>query len=524
VAVRHRPPERRTDDRRVVPPVVEQVLRSPGTPLPAAVLGDAQERFDVDLTQVRVHADGQAAEAARSVEALAFTVGGDIVFDSGRYRPDAEDGRNLLAHELTHVVQQKGATGALQAPAGRTGAELQAEVVGEGSRLGDAVPVPARTVQRVPAPPTFGTATGGLDRAAVAVGEVPEIVATVAPSGVTLTPAAVTVPVAIANPAVTHLSWELYDPSDNMIEGFSTLPRSAQATSRPFPLTGVSFHGTATEGRYILRCTGLADGRPIAYADRSFPVWTRPPATVQGLPELRATTAAPAAHTLGEVGAATARSMMLEHQASIAAKGTGLYQGNQLAGAAPAGVSKEDCTTYVLEVLGKAFAAKGRTADWNAVVAEATRTSGAKFKGTELMRALESKAGWKGVFWAPDPRNPEDSTPEHPSAYRKVQERGTYYGIDVERGASVVDYRRTSPRKQENTGNLDKLRRIPLGVIAARGGTHMTLILNGQVYEVHWDRPATDPNVIEATPLEKWEWQSGAVVVPPGDYAAAFGP
>jgi hypothetical protein len=39
---------------------------------------------------------------------------------------------------------------------------------------------------------------------------------------------------------------------------------------------------------------------------------------------------------------------------------------------------------------------------------------------------------------------------------------------------------------------------------------------------VHWDKPATDPNVIEATPLEKWQWQSGAVVMPAEDYAKAF--
>jgi len=51
----------------------------------------------------------------------------------------------------------------------------------------------------------------------------------------------------------------------------------------------------------------------------------------------------------------------------------------------------------------------------------------------------------------------------------------------------------------------------------------MTLILSGHVYEVHWDLPATDRNVIQETPFEQWEWQPGAVVTPPEDLAASFG-
>jgi hypothetical protein len=69
---------------------------------------------------------------------------------------------------------------------------------------------------------------------------------------------------------------------------------------------------------------------------------------------------------------------------------------------------------------------------------------------------------------------------------------------------------------------LDQLRQVPLGVIAAHGGEHMTLLLNGDVYEVHWTLPATDPNVIQATPLEKWAWLSGVVVMPAGSFIEAF--
>jgi hypothetical protein len=53
-----------------------------------------------------VHADGEAAEAARAVQARAYTIGHDIVFGAGQYMPNAEEGRRLLAHELTHVVQR----------------------------------------------------------------------------------------------------------------------------------------------------------------------------------------------------------------------------------------------------------------------------------------------------------------------------------------------------------------------------------------------------------------------------------
>ena len=491
-----------------------------------------ESRFAYDFSRVRVHADDQAAEAARGIGALAFTAGSNVVFGRGQYRPDSVNGRRMLAHELVHVMQQgasRRADGHLTISDPHSAAERQADAasIACGSTFGaqfSPIPVGSRIVQRTPAPPTFDGTTGGFDRGKVTIGPVPELVATVSSSDVTLAPTSVLVTVAISNPAVTHLSWELYGPSDQFINGFSTTPKATLATSRPFPLDGSWFQGKVTEGRHTLRCVGRDKGHPLSYADRTFFVWTRPPLVMQGLPALQAVTSAPAMHSLGEVGAATGRSMMLEHQAAVAATGTGKYQGNQLSGAVPAGVSKQDCTTYVLTVLEKAFTAKGRKADWDVVFKEAQRTSGAKFKGTELMTALESKAGWKGVFWSPDPRNPEDRKSEHPVAFKDVQNKGTYYGVGVDKDKSVVDYKPTAATKQESMGNLDRLRRIPLGIIAVRGGTHMTLILNGHVYEVHWDLPATDPNVIQETPLEQWEWQSGAVVMPPEDFNASFQP
>ncbi|HEY2295925.1 MAG TPA: DUF4157 domain-containing protein, partial [Thermoanaerobaculia bacterium] len=91
-----------------VPPVVHEVLRSPGQPLEDTTREAMESRFGHDFSQVRIHADSRAAESAKSVGALAYTVGADIVFGRGRYEPATREGRRLLAHELTHTIQQRG--------------------------------------------------------------------------------------------------------------------------------------------------------------------------------------------------------------------------------------------------------------------------------------------------------------------------------------------------------------------------------------------------------------------------------
>jgi len=149
-----------------VPPIVDEVLRAPGQPLdtntrasmesrfghdfgrvsvysklPQAssrtlVIGPAHDHYEreadaaasrvaaaipmsgqgsADFGSVRVHTDSRAAESAQALGARAYTLGHHIVFDAGRYAPRTSDGRGLLAHELTHVLQQTGpATGILQ--------------------------------------------------------------------------------------------------------------------------------------------------------------------------------------------------------------------------------------------------------------------------------------------------------------------------------------------------------------------------------------------------------------------------
>lgn len=89
-------------------PIVQDVLRSHGQPLDPATRSFMEPRFGHDFSRVRVHTGEQAAEAARSVDADAYTIGRDVVFDTGQYKPNTGEGRRLVAHELAHVVQQSG--------------------------------------------------------------------------------------------------------------------------------------------------------------------------------------------------------------------------------------------------------------------------------------------------------------------------------------------------------------------------------------------------------------------------------
>lgn len=90
-----------------VPPIVHEVLRSPGQPLDAETRAYFEPRFGHDFSQVRIHTDARAVESAQAVNALAYTVGRDVVLGRRVYVPNTLEGRKLLAHELAHVVQQR---------------------------------------------------------------------------------------------------------------------------------------------------------------------------------------------------------------------------------------------------------------------------------------------------------------------------------------------------------------------------------------------------------------------------------
>jgi len=133
------------------PPSVHAVLRTSGSALDAGTRDSASQRLGHDFGHVRIHSDRAAAESARDVDALAYTVGSHVVFGAGQYAPGTERGQRLLAHELTHVAQQRafaGGVGAEPIPIGPAGDayEREAERLSARSQL-----TPFPRVQRVPA-------------------------------------------------------------------------------------------------------------------------------------------------------------------------------------------------------------------------------------------------------------------------------------------------------------------------------------------------------------------------------------
>ena len=96
----------------VVPRAAEARIlaaRGGGQPLEASLRRDMEARFDHDFSSVRVHTDNTAVDASRATQASAFALGPDLFFDRGEYRPGSSSGRELIAHELAHVVQTAGA-------------------------------------------------------------------------------------------------------------------------------------------------------------------------------------------------------------------------------------------------------------------------------------------------------------------------------------------------------------------------------------------------------------------------------
>ena len=102
------------------PSLVKNVVgRGGGAPLDKDTRGLMESRLGADFSDVRVHTDPTASDSARSVQAYAYTVGSDVVFQSGKYEPESDSGKRMLAHELTHVVQQRsGPVAGTPAPGG----------------------------------------------------------------------------------------------------------------------------------------------------------------------------------------------------------------------------------------------------------------------------------------------------------------------------------------------------------------------------------------------------------------------
>jgi len=108
--------------------------RGGGSPLPKDVRADMEHHLGQGLDGVRVHTGASADAVSRSVQAEAFTTGTDVFFAQGRYDPGSSSGRGLLAHELTHVVQQRGAStgGPLRVTDAGGADEVEAETAARG--------------------------------------------------------------------------------------------------------------------------------------------------------------------------------------------------------------------------------------------------------------------------------------------------------------------------------------------------------------------------------------------------------
>jgi hypothetical protein len=89
------------------PPIVHETIQSAGRPLDRETGARMESAFGHNFASVRIHTGAKAAESARAVSALAYTVGDSVVFGAGQYAPHTPRARRLLAHELAHVVQQR---------------------------------------------------------------------------------------------------------------------------------------------------------------------------------------------------------------------------------------------------------------------------------------------------------------------------------------------------------------------------------------------------------------------------------
>jgi hypothetical protein len=93
-------------DEAEAPSIVSDALGSGGNPLDNSARLFMESRFGYDFSNVKVHTDSVAAKSAQSINAVAYTSGNDIVFNEGQYAPTTDNGKRLIGHELTHVIQQ----------------------------------------------------------------------------------------------------------------------------------------------------------------------------------------------------------------------------------------------------------------------------------------------------------------------------------------------------------------------------------------------------------------------------------
>jgi hypothetical protein len=132
---------------------VHDVIGSGGSPMEPTIRADMEGRLGHEFGDVRIHADAAAHDSAKSVNAQAYTVGSDIVFQQGKYEPGSQSGQHMLAHELTHVVQQRnGPVDGTDAGGGVKVSDpsdrFERDAVANADRVMASAPAPTHDVQR----------------------------------------------------------------------------------------------------------------------------------------------------------------------------------------------------------------------------------------------------------------------------------------------------------------------------------------------------------------------------------------
>lgn len=176
-------------------------------------------------------------------------------------------------------------------------------------------------------------------------------------------------------------------------------------------------------------------------------------------------------------------------------------------------VKENSCIGWAMENVGAAYAAAGKSERWNEIQKIVTSKGS---KGTDLAKELK-KDGWQSVYWNPDAKNPSDGNAEHSFSAVQVAKGKGYYGVEVD--AQVTNYRPTEGKgtKQDMSG-VERLREVPFFFGLAKGGMHTFVGRKGEVNEFHWAEMPDSKRAIEQTPLEKFGWNSGLIMVPPGTW------
>jgi hypothetical protein len=176
-----------------------------------------------------------------------------------------------------------------------------------------------------------------------------------------------------------------------------------------------------------------------------------------------------------------------------------------------------NCISWVKEICRAGYEAAGASDRWKQIrTAVEAGSKKERDRGTVLLEQLQ-RDGWMGLYFNPDVKNPDAEDKRHVKIHREsashISKHAEYYGLKI--FDALVNYRPTfgTPRV---TPEIECLRRVPFFVGIARAGDHVFVGRNGVVSELHWAEGPKTRDIMEETPLERFAWSSGTLVVPPG--------